>query len=67
MDKETLSQYGWIVIVVIVIGVMLVLAPELANLIGNGVNDTVDKFDGIADAYVDSVKVPEVEVTTDPA
>ncbi len=58
MDKETLSQYGWIVIVVIVLALMLALAPILGGMIKNGVQDVVTDFDAIADDAMNGVEVP---------
>ena len=40
MDKETLSNYGWIVICVLVLAVMLALATPLGNFISTAVKST---------------------------
>ena len=37
MDRETLSNYGWITIVTLVLAVMLALATPFGNYVGNGV------------------------------
>lgn len=50
MDKETLSNYGWIVICVIVLAVMIALATPFATAIKDAVvgatNDLISKADG---------------------
>jgi hypothetical protein len=50
MDKETLSNYGWIVICTLVLAVMLALATPFGEFIRdgvwsttNGLNDTLNK------------------------
>ena len=40
MDKETLSNYGWIVICVLVLAVMLALATPFGNFISTAVKST---------------------------
>ena len=37
MDKSTLSNYGWIVVVTLVLAVMLALATPFGEYIGEGV------------------------------
>ena len=61
MDKETLSQYGWIVIVVIVLALMLGLASPLASTIGNSISETVGGFSQKATASLEKVKIPGAE------
>ena len=41
MDKNTLSNYGWIVIAVLVLSVMIALATPFGSYIENGVRSTV--------------------------
>ena len=40
MDKETLSNYGWIVIAVLVLAVMIALATPFGTFIENGIKST---------------------------
>ena len=40
MDKETLSNYGWIVICVLVLSVMIALATPFGQFIANGIKST---------------------------
>ena len=42
MDKETLSNYGWIVICVLVLAVMIALATPFGNYIKGAFNSTVN-------------------------
>lgn len=44
MDKETLSNYGWIVITVLVLAVMIALATPFASYIKTAVENTTDSF-----------------------
>ena len=40
MDKETLSNYGWIVILVLVLAVMLALATPFGTFIAGAIKST---------------------------
>ena len=40
MDKNTLSNYGWIVIAVLVLSVMVALATPFGTYVENGVRST---------------------------
>ena len=40
MDKETLSNYGWIVICVLVLAVMLALASPFGNFVADAIKST---------------------------
>ena len=40
MDKETLSNYGWVVICTLVIAIMIALATPFGEYIANGVKST---------------------------
>jgi hypothetical protein len=63
MDKETLSNYGWIVICTLVLAVMLALATPFGEFIRdgvwsttNGLNDTLNKnmeIVGLNGGYID--------------
>lgn len=41
MDRETLSNYGWIIISVLILAVMISFATPFGSTIGNSVNDVV--------------------------
>lgn len=44
MDKETLSNYGWVVICVIILAIMITLATPFGNEIKNAVVTAVQKL-----------------------
>ena len=44
MDKETLSNYGWVTICCVVVAVMLALATPFGTFIANGVESTTEGF-----------------------
>ena len=44
MDKETLSNYGWVVICVLVLAVMIALATPFGNFIATAVRSTTAGF-----------------------
>lgn len=47
MDKETLSNYGWIVIAVLVLAVMIALATPFGNFVKDAVASTTDGLFGV--------------------
>jgi len=49
MDKETLSNYGWIVICVLILAVMLAFATPFGNFIANGFKATYAGFGMVGD------------------
>ena len=55
MDKETLSNYGWVVICVIVLSVMIALATPFATAIKDAVVATVNNLITKADASLDAI------------
>ena len=46
MDKETLSNYGWVVICVLVLVVMIALATPFGNYIAQAVKHTTEGLFG---------------------
>ena len=42
MDKETLSNYGWVVIAILVLTIMIALATPFGTYIGNAVKSTTE-------------------------
>ena len=44
MDKETLSNYGWIVILVLILAVMIALATPFGNFIAEAIKSTTAGF-----------------------
>ena len=51
MDKETLSNYGWVVICVMVLAVMIALATPFGEYIRDGVKEIVNSFNGELSDY----------------
>ena len=73
MDKETLSNYGWVVICVLVLVVMIALATPFGDFIANAVKNTTRAlFDassnaievGLADTKVTLGNVEDMDWTT---
>ena len=54
MDKETLSNYGWITICVIALAVMLAFATPFGEFVKNATMSTVRSFKGANDAALNS-------------
>ena len=54
MDKETLSNYGWIVICVLVLSVMIALATPFGTYVSNAVKSTTSY--NVYGSYKDSIK-----------
>ena len=48
MDKETFSSYGWVVITVIVIAIMIAFATPFGKFIVEAVQGVLDDFQGTA-------------------
>ena len=44
MDKETLSNYGWIVVLVLILAVMIALATPFGNFIAGAIKSTTAGF-----------------------
>ena len=53
MDKSTLSNYGWIVIVTLVLAVMLALATPFGTYVGKGASNVIKTFVQSSDNAVD--------------
>ena len=49
MDKKTLSNYGWIVIAVLIISVMIAMATPFGVFVANGVKSTYGGFGSTGD------------------
>lgn len=60
MDKETLSNYGWIVICVMVLAVMIALATPFGSFVSEAVQSTTK---GLFDVSLTSIAIPD-SVTT---
>ena len=54
MDKNTLSNYGWVVIVVIVLALMITLASPFGNYVADGASNILEGFSDSANIAVDA-------------
>ena len=61
MDKETLSHYGWIVICVLVLAVMLALATPFGSFVSKSVDNTLKGFIDTNDNALYTVARPPIE------
>lgn len=61
MDKQTLSHYGWIVVMILTLSVMLALGTPLGRYIGRGVSNIAISFVGANDNAVDSDNIENME------
>ena len=59
MDKETLGQYGWLVVCVIIMAIIITLATPFGSVIRNAVADVVTDFNGIADDALSGIEANE--------
>ena len=59
MDKETLSNYGWIVICVMVLAVMLALATPFGSFIAGAIQSTTQ---GLFDVNQGALDAAEIEI-----
>lgn len=63
MDKETLSNYGWVVICIIVLVIMIALATPFGNYIKDAVKAATESFGGIAEDSLNDVDESFVQPT----
>lgn len=54
MDKETLSNYGWVVICVLVLVVMIALATPFGKFIANAVKNTTQALFNVTKKALDT-------------
>ena len=62
MDKETLSNYGWIVIAVLVLVVMIALATPFGSFVSEAVQSTTKGLFDVNKTALDSAGVPGLTV-----
>ena len=55
MDRETLSHYGWIVILVLILAVLLAFATPFGSFIADGFKATYAGFDMVGNGAMDVV------------
>ena len=57
MDKETLSNYGWIVILVLILAVMLALATPFGSFVANAIKSTTAGFFSVNEGALGAVGI----------
>ena len=62
MDKETLSNYGWIVIAVLVLVVMIALATPFGSFVSQAVQNTTKGLFDVNKTALDAAGVPGLTV-----
>ena len=62
MDKETLSNYGWIVICVLVLAVMIALATPFGTFVADAVKSTTQGLFDVNQNALDAAGVPGLTV-----
>ena len=62
MDKETLSNYGWIVICVLVLAVMIALAGPFGNFVADAVKSTTQGLFDVNKNALDAAGGPGLTV-----
>lgn len=60
MDKETLSHYGWIVILVLILSVLLALATPLGSFIASGIKSTTAGLFNVNQAAIGSLGLTNI-------
>ena len=61
MDKQTLSNYGWLVIVTLILAVMLALATPFGTYVGDAVVSVANGLVGTSDNAIDEDNIGKVE------
>ena len=52
MDKQTLSNYGWVIIITLILAVMLALATPFGKFVGENVTNLVKAYSETSDKEV---------------
>ncbi len=61
MDKQTLSNYGWLVIVTLILAVMLALATPFGTYVGDAVVSVANGFVGASNEAIDEDNISSME------
>ena len=65
MDKETLSNYGWIVVLVLILAVMLALASPFGSFVSTAIKDVTGGFWDVNSTALNSAGVLTDDVSFD--
>lgn len=57
MDKETLSHYGWLVVVVIILSIVITFTTPFGKYIASGASSVLKSFSKTVDVDVDSTEL----------
>ena len=57
MDKETLSNYGWVTIVTLVLAIMIALATPFGNYVGKAVKVTAEGLGNVTIRALDTIGI----------
>ena len=57
MDKQTLSNYGWVIILTLVLAVMIALATPFGTYVGDGVVSIVRGYTQTSDTVIDEENI----------
>ena len=69
MDKQTLSNYGWVIITVLVLAVMIALATPFGSYVKEGVNSTVNGIFSTEEKSLNVIglsAIPDIDETAKP-
>lgn len=61
MDKQTLSNYGWLIIVTLILAVMLALATPFGTYVGDAVVSVANGFVGTSDNAIDKNNISSMQ------
>ena len=61
MDKQTLSNYGWLVIVTLILAVMLALATPFGTYVGDAVVSVANGYVGASNNAMDNDNISNME------
>lgn len=59
MDKETLSNYGWIVICTLVLAVMIALSTPFSNFVADAIKSTINGLLNVNDEVLGIIDTPD--------
>ena len=59
MDKETLSNYGWIVICTLVLAVMIALSTPFSNFVADAIKSTISGLINVNDEVLEIIDTPD--------
>ena len=67
MDKQTLSNYGWVVVLVLILSVLLALATPFGTFVADAIKSTSTSLFDVQWSALDAIGVKADKVTFDPS